>query len=347
VSGFFRSTRQHDLSTGTKPYWVIYLQAISMNTAVKLILLLGVIALYFSGFWTTSKPMAYLDYQVSIENLQRTVHYLSAMQPPRNYLHRESLEKAAQYIAREFAEYGLPIAFQQFEISGQSYKNVIARIGPQTGPRLIVGAHYDVCGEQPGADDNASGIAGLLEIARFAKTHEAELPYGIDFVAYTLEEPPFFRTPQMGSYVHAQSLKEQNTQVKGMICLEMIGYFNEQPASQNYPLAWMQYLYGDKGDFIGVISNLGSSSLAAQVSRQLKKTTLKVKALKAPAWLTGVDFSDHQSYWRFGYKAIMVSDTSFYRNTHYHQASDTIDTLDFNKMREVVKGVCWALLQMK
>jgi hypothetical protein len=198
-----------------------------------------------------------------------------------------------------------------------------------------------------GADDNASAIAGLLEIARLVKTHEKELPYRVDFVAYTLEEPPFFHTKNMGSYIHARFLSENKIPVKGMICLEMIGFYSDQKNSQRYPLSLMRLFYRNTGDFIGVISNYGSSSLTKQVSRNLRATSIKVEKLKSPSFLTGVDFSDHRNYWEFGYDAVMITDTAFYRNPNYHEPSDTIDTLDFNRMKQVVKGIFWVLINMK
>jgi len=295
----------------------------------------------------TNKSFVYPDPEISIENLKQTVHTLSTMNPPRSYIHPESLEKSVKYISQKLIEYGLTPESQKFEVYGIIYENVIASVGPKEGSRVVVGAHYDVCGDQPGADDNASGIAGLLEIARFAKRHEAELPHRVDFVAYTLEEPPFFGTKNMGSYVHATSLHENNIKVEGMICLEMIGFFTEQKKSQKFPLPLMHLFYPDTGDFICLVSNFGSSSLAKQISLNLKATSVNVETFKGPSFIPGVDFSDHRNYWKFGYKAVMITDTAFYRNPNYHEQSDTIDTLDFRRMKEVVKGVCWSLINMK
>jgi hypothetical protein len=289
----------------------------------------------------------YPEPEISIENLKQTVHYLSNMTPARNYMHSESLERAANYISQRFIECGLTPERQKFEVSSHIYENVIASVGPKEGMRIIVGAHYDVCGDQPGADDNASAIAGLLEVARFAKKHETELPYRVDFVAYTLEEPPFFGTMNMGSYVHAESLHRNNIKVQGMICMEMIGFFTDRKNSQRFPLFLLRLFYPSTGNFIAVVGNYDSSSLIKQVSQHLKATSISVETLKAPSFLPGVDFSDHRNYWRFGYDAVMVTDTAFYRNPNYHKHSDTMDTLNFQKMKEVVKGICWSLLNMK
>ncbi len=307
----------------------------------------GLILVAFLEHGCANTHFVYPSLEISVENMRRTVHYLSTMSPARNHLNTKSLEKSANYISQELINYGLTPERQRFEVSGEIYENVIASVGPKQGVRIVVGAHYDVCGDQPGADDNASAIAGLLEIARFAKIHESELPFRVDFVAYTLEEPPFFGTTNMGSYVHARFLHENNISVQGMICLEMIGFFTEQNKSQKYPLSLMRLIYPSTGDFIGVVSNYESSSLAKQLSRHLKATSIKVETLKAPSFITGVDFSDHRNYWEFGYEAVMITDTAFYRNPNYHKYSDTIDTIDFSRVKEVVKGICWSLINMK
>ena len=299
------------------------------------------------GAGCTSTHFSYPDPGVSAENLESTVRFLTAIHPSRSFDHPDSMRQSAAYISRKLAEYGLSPAEQEFKVEGRSYVNIIAGVGPRTGSRVIVGAHYDVCGNQPGADDNASAIAGLLEVSRFAKKHESELPYGVDFVAYALEEPPFFRTEHMGSYVHAQSLKKNNVAVKGMICLEMIGFFTDKKKSQDYPLSLLRLFHPDTGSFIAVVGNYGSSHLMRQVTEHMKAATIPVETLKAPSFVTGVDFSDHRNYWEFGYDAVMITDTAFYRNPNYHAMSDTMDTLDFKRMQEVVKGVCWSVLNMK
>jgi hypothetical protein len=306
-------------------------------------IVLASLLLYGFGNENSSYP----DPDVRIEDLEATVRFLSTVSPARNFNNPDSMNKAAAYIAQEFAEYGLNPSEQEFVVLGRSYVNIIASVGPGEGSRVIVGAHYDVWGDNSGADDNASGIAGLLEVARFAKKHESDLPYGVDFVAYALEEPPFFGTTQMGSHVHAEYLKRNSIKVKGMICLEMIGFFTDEKGSQSYPLSLLRLLYPSTGNFIGVVGNFNSSSLANHVADHLGATTVDVRKLKAPPFLMGVDFSDHRNYWKFGYEAVMVTDTSFYRNPHYHEKTDTIDTLDFKRMREVVKGICWSILNMK
>ncbi len=284
---------------------------------------------------------------VDINKLYFSVEKLSSLVPARNYENIGSLNKAADFIKGEFLKYGYSPVEQKYRVKGIEYRNIIASYGAETAPRFIVGAHYDVAGEQPGADDNASGIAGLLALAELFKKHSPEINFRIDFVAYTLEEPPFFRTKQMGSYIHAKSLHDNKVNVLGMLGLEMIGYYSDTPASQFYPLPLMKLFYPAKADFIGVVGSFGSSKLIEHFKNTMKLTAIDVESLKAPACLIGVDFSDHMNYWKFGYPAIMVTDTAFYRNMNYHSVSDTINTLNFDRMKEVVKGVYLALINLE
>src|SRR5215471_18093776 len=181
--------------------------------------------------------------QVDPERLRKHVSALSETFAPRDYTHVENLDRAADYIEREFREAGAEITEQVFIVDSQRYRNIIARFGPETKERIVVGAHYDVCGPYPGADDNASGIAGLIELAHLVS--KQNLATRVELVAYTLEEPPFFRTEQMGSAVHAASLADAQVKLRAMLCLEMIGYFTDQPGSQQYPLPELKALYPD------------------------------------------------------------------------------------------------------
>jgi len=284
---------------------------------------------------------------VDKNQLHSSVEKLTSLSPPRNYENIDSLNKAADFIKGEFLKYGYSPVEQKYSIKGIEYKNIIASYGPETAPRFIVGAHYDVAGEQPGADDNASGIAALLALSELFKKHSPKINFRIDFVAYTLEEPPFFRTKEMGSFIHAKSLHDSKVHVLGMLSLEMIGYYSDSPESQFYPLPFMKLFYPTKADYIGVVGNFSSSALNRHFKNSMKLTALDVESLKAPACLIGVDFSDHMNYWKFGYPAIMLTDTAFYRNLNYHSVSDTIYTLNFDRMKEVVKGVYWALINLK
>lgn len=287
------------------------------------------------------------DILIDKNQLYSSVQKLTGLRPPRNYRNIDSLNKAADFIKSEFLKYGYKPVEQKYSVEGVEYNNIIASYGPETAPRFIVGAHYDVAGDQPGSDDNASGIAGLLSLAELFKTHAPKIYFRIDFVAYTLEEPPFFKTKDMGSYIHAKSLHDDKVKVLGMVGLEMIGFYSDARNSQLYPLPFMKLFYPSKGNFIGVVGNFASSGLIEHFRNRMKLTSIDVESLMAPACLIGIDFSDHMNYWKFGYHAIMITDTAFYRNPNYHSKSDTIDTLNFDKMKEVVKGVYRALIYLE
>ena len=265
---------------------------------------------------------------------------------PRTYRHPDILDNVAAYIKTELEKCTPSVSEQSYTADERSFKNIIASFGKTNGERIIVGAHYDVCGDQDGADDNASGIAGLLELARLLK--DKPLKYRIDLVAYTLEEPPYFRTENMGSYVHAKYLKDNNIPVKGMVCLEMIGYYSEEKGSQTYPLSILTGIYGNKGNFITVVEKMQSGAFAKEFRRNmLSEQTIRTKKFKAPASLPGIDFSDHLNYWQHGYSAVMITNTAFYRNKNYHTKGDTVDKLNVGHMGLVVDGVFRALMKIE
>lgn len=275
--------------------------------------------------------------------LRAHVDTLTAIRPFRNHQNVASLDLAADHIRRTFARHSERVEDQPFRVDGETYRNVIASFGPESGERLIVGAHYDVCGDQSGADDNASGVAGLLELARLLDTLKPELRYRVDLVAYSLEEPPYFRTEFMGSYVHAKSLSEAGVPLRGMLSLEMIGYFSDEEDSQGFPSSVLKLFYPSVGNFIMVIGNMSNFGLVGDVRElMMENTKLPVHRINAPALLAGIDFSDHLNYWKFGYDAAMINDTAFLRNRHYHKPTDTPEKLDYDRMAEVVNGVYWA-----
>ncbi len=283
--------------------------------------------------------------QKQIERVYKDVEFLTSIRPYRNYLNIGSLNKTADYIYQIFKEFSEEAYFQEFSVGGNRYKNVICSINTQAEERIIIGAHYDVVGNTPGADDNASGVAGLLELLRLL--HREKLRYRIDFAAYTLEEPPFFGTKRMGSFIHAESLYKEKTKIKVMICLEMIGYFSDKEGSQQFPLPFMNFFYPEKGNFIGVVGKLFQRGITKKIRDLMRKgSDIPVYSINAPTILPGVDFSDHRNFWHFGYNAVMITDTSFYRNPNYHRRTDTLATLDFERMYSVIKGIEYAVLNL-
>lgn len=264
-----------------------------------------------------------------LKNITKTTEY-------RNYKNIKTLNQVARYIYDEFDKYASNVRYQEYEINGKTYKNVICEFGPKTAKKVVVGAHYDVCGEQEGADDNASGVVGLLELARQLKGER--LNYNIELVAYTLEEPPYFRTEYMGSYIHAKSLNEDSVEVYGMVSLEMIGYFKDEKKTQRYPLRILSLFYGNKGDYITIVSKYGKGKFGRKFTKRFKRKNdlIKTKKFAGPKSLSGIDFSDHLNYWKFGYSALMLTDTAFYRNHNYHEKTDVMGTLDISRMSKVI-----------
>lgn len=268
--------------------------------------------------------------------LQTHVRTISENFHPRDYLHPQNLDACAEYIRQQFEKTGAQVRFQDYQADGRTYRNVVARIGTGTDNLIVVAAHYDTCGHTPGADDNASGVAGLLELARLLAAH----PTGqnIELVACPLEEPPYFRTSDMGSVHHARSLR--GSDVRGVIVLEMIGYFSDQAMSQDYPSPVLRLFYPSTGNFIALAGRNDQWRFMREFKSHMSGTTpLPVWSINASAKLPGLDFSDHASYWNEGYNAIMVTDTAFYRNKAYHEPEDTWDRLDYRRMGDVVVGV--------
>jgi hypothetical protein len=258
----------------------------------------------------------------------------------RHFANLEALARVAAYIEREWGQHGFEVSRQHYQVRGNRYTNLMIAYGPADAPRVVLGAHYDVCGDQDGADDNASGVAAILELARLLGRHRPDVSHRIDLVAFTLEEPPFYRTEAMGSAVYAKSLAEAGVEVRAMIALDMIGFYSEEPGSQGYPLPVLGLLYPSTADFACVVGNLGGLGVTRAVKARLAGSCgVDVYSINAPAAVPGIDFSDHLNFWRHGYPAVMVTDSAFYRNPNYHCPTDTIETLDFERMTEVVRGL--------
>jgi len=275
------------------------------------------------------------EFKADIKALQRHVQVLSEDLLPRTCEKPDELRNSTNYVREEFQKWNPETHLQTYEISGNSFSNVISYYGPDTNKIIIIGAHYDAYAQLPGADDNASGVAGLLELGRALSS--ANLKTRIVLVAYACEEPPYFAGPGMGSYVHANSI--DNKEVVLMISLEMIGYFTKQDDSQKFPIPLLAFLYPNQGNFVDVVGKLLSTDASSLKTTINKFTRLNAYSINAPVSVPGIDFSDHRNYWALEYPAIMVTDTAFYRNNNYHTAGDTYETLDYKKMKEVVFGV--------
>lgn len=278
--------------------------------------------------------------EVSIENLYKHVAFLTSIYPYRNYKNIESLQKTSDYIEKEMKKMGLETSKQQWKAKGNTYENIIASYQPQKTKRFILGAHYDVYKEQPGADDNASSVAGLLEIMRMLAESKLELDYGIDFVSFCLEEPPFFKTKKMGSYIHAKSIENNDKEYLGMIALEMLGYYREEKTT-----AKEVSFYRNRLIVSGIRSYDTFNKKIADLLRAEDRMDSRRLSFADDYRNNGP--SDHRNYWALGIPSVMIIGSGGQGNPHYHTATDTIETLDFQIMTDAVSSIAHALFNFK
>ena len=289
--------------------------------------------------------------EIALRNeLKTNVEKLAGEIGERNMWHYTKLNAAAEFIEGEFSRAGLQPRRDSYTLEGRECHNIEAEITAQRGTAgsappsiVLIGAHYDSVIGAPGANDNGTGVAGVLALARqfaekgrLTETQDKTLR----FVAFVNEEPPFFQTPQMGSYVYASRCKERGDRISAMISLETIGYFSDAPRSQTYPSIGLGAFYPKVGDFIGFVGNIDSRKLlrrALSTFRETKKLPAEGAAL--PAFIPGVAWSDQWSFWKHSYPGIMITDTAPFRYPHYHTARDTPDKLDYDRFALVVSGM--------
>jgi hypothetical protein len=264
----------------------------------------------------------------------------------RNLWHYAALLAAADYIEEQFVRLGYRPQRESYRSRGKSVRNIIAEKRGITAPEevVLVGAHYDSVMGSPGANDNGSGVAAVLELARLLA--DRALPYTMRFVAFVNEEPPFSYTPEMGSLVHARASRDRDDRIRAMLSLETIGYYSDQPGSQRYPFP-LSLFYPSTADFIGFVGNVGSRCLMRHALQSFREhASFPSEGAAVPAWIRGVGWSDHWSFWQTGYAAIMVTDTAFFRYAHYHTAGDTVDKLDYARTARVVAGLAGVMADL-
>jgi hypothetical protein len=281
--------------------------------------------------------------------LEARVRKLSEEIGRRNYEHAAALNAAAEFIRGELSSAGYAVQEQAYSVRPPGValdypmRNLVVVVPGKSAnaPILVIGAHYDSAPNTPGADDNASGVAVLIELAHRLKDLKGNVE--VRFVAFSTEEPPFFGTGQMGSAWNARALKAEGRPVAGMISLEMLGYYDGSKGSQKYPPG-LSFIFPDRGDFIGAISNLSSRKFLDDITKDFAppRATAIVKA-RLPEWIGEIGLSDHQSYWDEGFPAIMFTDTAFLRYAHYHGPTDTPEKLDYVRMADVTDGLEAAL----
>jgi aminopeptidase YwaD len=279
-----------------------------------------------------------IEIKAEPRQLRQTLEVIVGERSPFNSLRH--LTAVESFVEKELGSYGLKVESDYFAYRGKTFRNLIGRQGDHRGGSLIVlGAHLDSVQGTPGADDNASGVAVLLEAARLLA--RARLRSQVLFCAFNLEE-----LNMIGSSYFVKKLKSEEMKVAAMISLEMVGYTDSRPGSQRYPLG-LKAFYPDRGDFIGVIGNWRSASLLRRFARQMRQVRgLPVETLSVPGnggLIPAVRLSDHAPFWDAGYPALMVTDTSFFRNPHYHGSTDTLETLNLDFIAKVCEGVVRAL----
>ena len=282
------------------------------------------------------------------QRMYEDVSFLTQLRPFRNYENLESLTAVVNYLKKELGLLSQGFFEQKWMAEGNEYANLIHSYQPNKTKRLIMGAHYDVCGDQPGADDNGSAVAGLIETIRLVYENNLELDYGIDFVFYCLEEPPFFGTEEMGSYVHAKSVSNNKENIIGMICYEMIGYFSDKKGSQGFPHPALKLLYPSTANFIMTVGVPEYDKFNQMIYKGMKKDSeISVYHFAHSLGRSLAGMSDQRNYWKFGIPALMINDTSFERNPNYHKLTDDIDTLDFDRMSQVIDSMLRCLTRIK
>ncbi len=280
------------------------------------------------------------------EALREHVIMLSERIGERGCYRYHNLTRAAVYISDALKKMGYDPEEHHYTIGNADYHNIIATREGRTHPEqiIIAGAHYDTVPGTPGADDNASGVAGILELARFFLRTEPDKT--VQFIAFVNEEPPFYRTSKMGSRVFTKAAKKRKENIIAMFSFEMIGFFSDEKGSQHYPFG-ITMGYPDRANFISIVGDLRSRKFvreAAQIFR--KHSLLDIQWVSMPRFIAGIEFSDHWSFWKAGYRAAMITDTAFYRYAHYHSPFDTHEKLDYRRMAQVVTGFYHVLDEM-
>jgi Zn-dependent M28 family amino/carboxypeptidase len=265
---------------------------------------------------------------------------------PRNIFVPDKLNAAADYIRTFWEKIGYQVSAQTFSVQNVECQNLAIEILGRSNPGeiVVVGAHYDTISWAPGANDNGSAVGALLELSRLFSTESPSRT--LRFVAFTNEEPPFFKTGSMGSLVYAKACQKKEENIVSMVCLETIGYYRDEPKTQKYPFPFSSF-YPDAGNFIAVVGNLRSKRLVKSFARHfMEESDFPVECVATFGFLTGIDWSDHWSFWHCGYPAVMITDTALFRYPYYHSSEDTSDKIDYHSLARVTHGAYAALLRL-
>ncbi len=316
-----------------------------INKTLRLALLLSLLIfafLLYSVLKIRNAPsvMPHVTQETRQTALYGHVEALSVGIGSRSVYEYERLNAARDYILNSLQAMGYQPELQTYLYEERPYSNVIVTLpgGERFDEVVLFGAHYDTYAGTPGADDNASAVAVLLELCRRVKDEKPGRT--LKMVFFTLEEPPVFRSEFMGSAVYAERARKAGEDIVAMVCLEMVGYYSEERGGQAFPLPFMSLIYPATPNFIAVVGNLASRNLVKKAAASLRREGgIGVETLCTVRFFPGVDFSDHRSFWKQGYPAVMITDTAFFRNPNYHSETDTIDTLDFPRMEILLRGI--------
>lgn len=276
------------------------------------------------------------------EQLRQHIRVLAQEIGERNLFHPEELQKAAKYIEDFWQGLSYEPTRQTYLVDKIACSNLKVEIPGKMTPEeiILIGAHYDSVYGSPGANDNATGVAVLLELSRLLQS--AKMNYTVRWVAFVNEEPPFFKTNQMGSRVYIRKSAEKKEKIKAMLSLETLGYYSDQKGSQQLPPGF-QFFYPDTGNFIAVVGNLSSLSLVRKLEKAIRDQGFPAEGLAAPSWIPGVDWSDHAEFWPYGVSAVMLTDTAPYRYPFYHTAEDKPDKIDYPRLAKLTAALSKAL----
>jgi Zn-dependent M28 family amino/carboxypeptidase len=326
------------VSHRSTPNWTLRLACAALAIALiaGLVWILRMTQMPLKSYSQPLPPMSSAQSELK-GRLSAEVKYLSETIGERNVWRAGSLQAAVNHLRSNLQQAGYAVTERAYRVQGQEVTNLEVCIGGSSGETVVVGAHYDTVAGTVGADDNATGVAAVVELARMLR--DSKPRQNLRFVIFVNEEPPFFQTNEMGSLVYARQLRSENVKVSAMISLEMLGFYSDVPGSQKYP-ALLSLFYPSRGDFIGFVGNPESRALVRRSIRIFRESTsFPSEGIAAPAKWPGIGWSDQWSYWQEGYPAIMITDTALFRYHFYHTPLDTADRLDFGRMARVVEGV--------
>jgi len=326
------SARKFLIAGARLPFWI----ALAIPAAAAAVFLWYTLAMPAKS-WSGALPSMTDEERSIAERLYENVQAI-ASKPHHRWAPAE-LEAAATFCEDRLRAAGYAVRREEFEAAGAVVRNLIVEVqGTRHSAEIVlVGAHYDSVAGVPGANDNGSGVAAVLELARAFRGWRPARTWRL--ALFVNEEPPFFRTREMGSAVHARNARQRGERIVAMYSLETLGFYSDLPGSQRYPFP-LSWFYPDRGNFLGFVGNLASRSLMHDTIATFRaQAQFPSEGIAAPAWIPGVDWSDQMWFWREGYAAVMITDTAYFRYPHYHTPQDTPDKVDYARLARVVRAL--------